>query len=135
MKIIHFIPAFIFFIISIILLCLPGTNNFPASWWFQKIPQFDKLVHVGLFGLLCILFHWPALKSNWKDRSRKIWFWIISCASVAYGTIMEFVQRELILNRSFEEADILADTVGAFGALALSLTFFLEKKDRLNTSN
>lgn len=128
MKIIHFIPAFIFFIISIILLCLPGTKNFPAAWWFQKIPQFDKLVHIGLFGLLSLLFHWPAMKSNWNEGKRRVWFWVISCSSVAYGTIMEFVQRELIVNRSFEEADILADSVGAFAALAFSLTFFLQKK-------
>jgi hypothetical protein len=128
LKIIHFIPAFIFFIISVILLCLPGTKNFPAAWWFQKIPQFDKLVHIGLFGVLSLLFHWPAMKSNWNNRKRRIWFWVISCSSVAYGTIMEFVQRELIVNRSFEEADILADGVGAFAALAFSLTFFLQKQ-------
>jgi len=128
LKIIHFIPAFIFFIISVFLLCLPGTKNFPAAWWFQKIPQFDKLVHIGLFGLLSLLFHWPAMKSNWNNGRRRIWFWVISCSSVTYGTIMEFVQRELIVNRSFEEADILADSVGAFAALAFSLTFFLQKQ-------
>ncbi|MBL0882336.1 MAG: VanZ family protein [Chitinophagaceae bacterium] len=128
MKIIHFIPAFIFFIISVILLCLPGTKNFPAAWWFQKIPQLDKLVHIGLFGLLSLLFHWPAMKSNWNDTKRRVWFWVISCSSVAYGTVMEFVQRELIINRSFEEADILADSVGAFVALAFSLTFFLQQQ-------
>jgi hypothetical protein len=68
------------------------------------------------------------MKSNWNDGKRRVWFWVISCSSVAYGTIMEFVQRELIVNRSFEEADILADSVGAFAALAFSLTFFLQKK-------
>ncbi|MFN3795844.1 MAG: VanZ family protein, partial [Chitinophagaceae bacterium] len=96
------------------------------------IPQFDKLVHIGLFGLLSLLFHWPAMKSNWNNTRRKLWFWMISCFSVAYGTIMEFVQRELIVNRSFEEADILADSVGAFSALAFSLTFFLQKQTSKN---
>lgn len=127
LKILHFIPAITFFIISVILLCLPGSPNFPGSWWFQKIPQFDKLVHIAIFGLLCLLFQWPALKTNWKNTSRKTWFWAISAFSIAYGTIMEYVQRDLILNRSFEEADILADAVGAFGALSFSLTFFLQK--------
>ena len=87
-------------------------------------------MHIGLFGLLCLLFQWPALKSNWKDTDRKAWFWAISTVSVAYGTIMEYVQRDLIINRSFEEADILADAVGAFGALAFSLTFFLQRHSR-----
>lgn len=128
MKLLHFIPAFIFLIITIFLLCLPGTNGLMESWWFRNIPQFDKLVHIGMFGMLCFLFHLPAWKSKLQNSGRQKWFWTVSVLSVAYGTGMEFVQRELIVNRSFEEADILADTVGALGALALSQTIFLRKK-------
>lgn len=80
-----------------------------------------------MFGMLCFLFHLPAWKSSLQNRARQRWFWLISIGSVIYGTGMEFVQRELIVNRSFEEADILADTVGALGALALSQTLFLRK--------
>ncbi|HCL05798.1 MAG TPA: hypothetical protein DHW64_07475 [Chitinophagaceae bacterium] len=127
MKLIRFIPAFIFLIITIILLCLPGNNGFPGSWWFRKIPQFDKLVHIGMFGMLCFLFHLPAWKSSLQNGARQRWFWLVSVGSIVYGTGMEFVQRELIVNRSFEEADILADSVGALGALALSQTLFLRK--------
>ncbi len=87
-----------------------------------------------MFGMLCLLFQWPAIKSQWSNTDRKGWFWTISAVSVAYGTIMEYVQRDLIVNRSFEEADILADAVGAFGALAFSLTFFLEKNKNPNRS-
>jgi hypothetical protein len=35
---------------------------------------------------------------------------------------MEFVQRDLVANRSFEGADILADMVGCLGALAIALS-------------
>jgi hypothetical protein len=35
---------------------------------------------------------------------------------------MEFVQRDLVANRSFEGADILADMVGSLGALAIALS-------------
>jgi len=127
LKPIRFIPAFLFLIITVILLCLPGTGQFPASWWFRKIPQFDKLVHIGMFGMLCFLFHLPAWKSNLENKARQRWFWFISIGCILYGTGMEFVQRELIIGRSFEEADILADSVGALGALALSQTLFLRK--------
>lgn len=127
MKLSRFIPAFIFLAISIYLLCLPGNGSFPASWWFQKIPQFDKLVHIGIFGMLCFLFHLPAWKSSLRNKARQRWFWFISIGSILYGTAMEFVQRELVVGRSFEEADILADAVGALGALALSQTIFLQK--------
>ncbi|TDO26437.1 VanZ family protein [Sediminibacterium goheungense] len=128
MKLLHFIPAFVFLIITIILLCLPGTNGFPGSWWFRKIPQFDKIVHIGMFGMLCFLFHLPAWKSSLQNSSRQRWFWMISFFAIAYGVGMEFIQRELIAGRSFEEADILADAVGALGALALSQTLFLQRK-------
>lgn len=85
--------------------------------------------------MLCLLFQWPAIKSQWSNTDRKGWFWTISAVSVAYGTIMEYVQRDLIVNRSFEEADILADAVGAFGALAFSLTFFLEKNKKTESKH
>lgn len=128
MKPTRFIPGFIFLAITIYLLCLPGNSSFPASWWFRKIPQFDKLVHIGMFGMLCFLFHLPAWKSNLQNKDRQRWFWFISISFILYGTAMEFVQRELVVGRSFEEADILADAVGALGALALSQTIFLQKQ-------
>lgn len=81
-----------------------------------------------MFGLLCLLFHYPAWKSSLQNRARHRWFWLVSAGAIAYGTGMEFVQRELIVNRSFEEADILADAVGALGALAFSQTVFLQKQ-------
>ena len=80
-----------------------------------------------MFGVLCFLFHLPAWKSSLQNNARQRWFWFISIGAIAYGTGMEIIQRELIVNRSFEEADILADSVGAFGALALSQTLFLKK--------
>lgn len=81
-----------------------------------------------MFGLLCFLFQLPAWKSTMQNGGRQRWFWLVSLFAIGYGTGMEFIQRELIVNRSFEEADILADAVGAFGALALSQTLFLRKQ-------
>lgn len=74
------------------------------------------------------LFHIPAWKSTLENKGRQRWFWFISIGCILYGTGMEFVQRELIIGRSFEEADILADAVGALGALAFSQTIFLRKQ-------
>lgn len=83
---------------------------------------------MGLFGLLCLLFHLPAWRSSLSNRSRHRWYWFISIASITYGVAIEFIQRDLVRGRSFEEADILADAVGSLGALALSQTFFLRKQ-------
>ena len=121
MKKLHFLPGFIFLGISLFLLTLPG-SSVPSGWFFIHIPQFDKIVHIGMFGMLCILFHFPAFTSPLSDRQKLGWYWLISIAGILYGVVMEFVQRDLVANRSFEGADILADMVGSLGALAIALS-------------
>ena len=121
MKKLHFLPGFIFLGISLFLLTLPG-SSVPSGWFFIHIPQFDKIVHIGMFGMLCILFHFPAFTSPLSARQKLGWYWLISIAGILYGVVMEFVQRDLVANRSFEGADILADMVGSLGALAIALS-------------
>ena len=106
---------------SLFLLTLPG-SSVPSGWFFIHIPQFDKIVHIGMFGMLCILFHFPAFTSPLSGRQKLGWYWLISIAGILYGVAMEFVQRDLVANRSFEGADILADMVGSLGALAIALS-------------
>jgi VanZ family protein len=121
MKKLHFLPGFIFLGMSLFLLTLPG-SSVPSGWFFIHIPQFDKIVHIGMFGMLCILFHFPAFTSPLSGRQKLGWYWLISIAGILYGVVMEFVQRDLVANRSFEGADILADMVGSLGALAIALS-------------
>jgi len=121
MNKLHFLPGFIFLGMSLFLLTLPG-SSVPSGWFFIHIPQFDKIVHIGMFGMLCILFHFPAFTSPLSARQKLGWYWLISIAGILYGVVMEFVQRDLVANRSFEGADILADMVGSLGALAIALS-------------
>lgn len=121
MKKLHFLPGFIFLGISLFLLTLPG-SSVPSGWFFIHIPQFDKIVHIGMFGMLCILFHFPAFTSPLSGSQKTAWYWLVSLAGIVYGVAMEFVQRDLVANRSFEGADILADMVGSLGALAIALS-------------
>jgi len=127
MKKLHFLPGFIFLGISLFLLTMPG-SSVPSGWFFTHIPQFDKIVHIGMFGMLCILFHFPAFTSSLSGRQKTTWYWLVSIAGIVYGVSMEFVQRDLVANRSFEGADILADMVGCLGALAISASFFRQER-------
>ena len=72
MKKLHFLPAFIFLGISLFLLTLPG-SSVPSGWFFIHIPQFDKIVHIGMFGMLCILFHYPAFQSTLTNPQKIGW--------------------------------------------------------------
>jgi VanZ family protein len=81
-----------------------------------------------MFGMLCILFQYPAFQSTLTNLQKIGWYWLVSIAGILYGVAMEFVQRDLVANRSFEGADILADMVGCLGALAISASFFRQER-------
>jgi VanZ family protein len=114
-----FLPAVVFFVITVFLLTLPG-SSFPKSHFFD-IPYFDKWVHIGLFGTLCFLFSFPIVYFTISDQQKKYLFWTIVLFGISYGIIMEYVQKYWVVNRSFDEMDMIADAIGCFLALLLSL--------------
>lgn len=123
-----FIPAIGWFIITLVLLTLPG-SAFPKQSWLDKI-QLDKIVHVGLFSVLVFLFFLPFVKRKITGKKKKeILFWI-AIAGLTYGIVMEFVQKFCIPNRSFDVYDILADGVGCF----LPFIFFSKMVKRFSAN-
>ena len=104
------IPAIGWFIVSLILLCLPG-SAIPKYPWLSAIYA-DKWVHIFMFGMLSFLFCYPIRVSTLSAINKKRWFLYILLNGIAYGTIMEFVQKYWIPNRSFEIWDIMADSCG-----------------------
>ncbi|HEY4060284.1 MAG TPA: VanZ family protein [Puia sp.] len=94
-----------------VLLALPG-SMLPNEQKFS-IPQFDKFVHIGLFG--GFVFLWNLYKSNRLTNLHRLlrWFFIVFIIACAYGIGMEFVQKYWIPGRDFDEADIIADMIGA----------------------
>ncbi|MBC7586945.1 MAG: VanZ family protein [Chitinophagaceae bacterium] len=109
---IKFVPAFIWLCISFWLLTLPG-SSIPHEDWFDTF-QVDKWVHIFLFSILGLLFMYPFKKSSVDHTSRLPWFLLITISTIAYGIVMEFVQRDFIPNRSFDIWDIAADSIGSF---------------------
>lgn len=65
-----------------------------------------------MFGMLCILFFLPLQKSSLTTEKKKNVLLIITLSGIAYGIIMEFVQKYWVPNRSFEIWDIAADSTG-----------------------
>ncbi len=94
------IPAIAWFIVSLILLCLPGSTI--PKYPFLALIHADKWIHIFLFSILCFLF----------CRAVQKRFLFIMVMGIAYGIIMEFVQKYWIPNRSFEILDIVADSAG-----------------------
>ena len=102
----HFIPGIIWFIISFILLTIPGKQIPTISW--MDFYQSDKIVHIILFFTLCFLFSF-AIKGSDKKYSLIAY---IAIAGLMYGIAMEFVQKYFIPFRSCDVDDMIADGIG-----------------------
>jgi len=114
--------AVIWFVITTILLCLPG-SAFPKENWFDKI-WLDKWIHIALFGLLAFLLCLAVP----TERLRKIPLFVqIAFYCLLYGIVMEFIQKYFIPNRSFDAGDIFADGIGSTMGSVLSIWY---KKNR-----
>ena len=118
----RFLPAIGWFIVSLVLLSLPGSTI--PKYPLLALLHADKWVHISLFFILCYLFARPFAKSSLTQTDRKKWFLLIMLSSIAYGIIMEFVQKYWIPNRSFEILDIVADSLGCILAYFYSLRKF-----------
>ena len=121
----YFLPATVFFLISVVLLTLPG-SAFPEENWMGDL-QVDKIVHIGMFGILTFLLCWGFWKNGKTNPKNFRYFLISAIAAFVYGIIMEYVQRDFIVNRSFDIGDIIADGVGAATGFLFSWYRFIKK--------
>ena len=100
------------FIFSI---CMMSHKHVPRV----TIPQFDKIVHVGIYTVLAILLYYGwGRQSKYVFLQENIVFKIFVLCAV-YGFLIEIIQGLFTVDRSFELLDELADVVGA----ALGLYF------------
>ena len=107
-------------IIVLILLTLPG-SMLPQEKVFA-IPNFDKLVHMGLFGGFVLLWSLYFNKKILNQRKLLVIFFRIFIISSLYGATTEFIQK-YIPSRDFDIADILADVAGAAIAYGIANIF------------
>jgi len=105
-----FWPAIIAFILATILFCLPG-DKFPEDELFN-IFQVDKIIHVGLFAFMVILWSLPFI-SRVENSGRLINIFIgVALGFVLYGILIEFIQGSFIRNRTMGIDDMIADALG-----------------------
>ena len=98
---------------------LPKEENF-------SIPQFDKIVHISLFGGFVMLWGMYTARKISGIKKRLILFFLIFIVAVVFGISMEYVQKYYIPMRDFDEADIIADMIGAGLAYGLINIYFTE---------
>ena len=109
-----FLPGIAWFFVVLVLICTPG-EDIPKVGWLDKL-SFDKLVHVGVFGLLAILFMLPFAFTPRTNREKIQYFLRIATATCIWGVTTEFIQKYLVSGRSFDLFDWAADSLGALAA-------------------
>src|SRR2546423_6904651 len=83
-KVIYFIPGVLWLAITVVLLVIPG-SDIPKATFFDLI-YLDKWVHIGMFGILALLWCYPFRQT--KTASVKT-FTIIAICVISYGVLME----------------------------------------------
>jgi len=81
----------------------------------------DLIIHAILYAILFVLLCTGFIKQRAVDWLRTFALIKTAILSVTYGALMEVLQSALFSSRSFELADILANTVG----VGVGVVFFL----------
>jgi VanZ family protein len=110
-------------LLVILLLSLPG-SMLPNESHFA-IPQFDKFVHISLFGGLVLLWNLYLSRRSLSTLLLLKWFFLIFLLANALGIGMEFAQKYWIPFRDFDTEDIIADMIGTGLGYGLSNIFFV----------
>ena len=110
-------------LIIAVLLCLPG-KMLPSEAGF-RIPNFDKLVHMGLFGGFVFLWGLYMTKRSPDHRTLLRAFFVFYVIANFFGYSMELVQKYWIPGRDYDLADVIADMAGAGIAYGLCNLFLL----------
>ena len=126
----NFLPGIAWFFVVGILTLMPA-KDVPQVGWMDNIPNFDKLVHAGLFGGLVFLFALPLLKSPFSQKQKLFYSIRISLAAIVWGITIEFLQKFYVPSRDFDLLDWAADAGGVLIAfwLILSILNHLKKKN------
>ncbi|MFM7709751.1 MAG: VanZ family protein [Ferruginibacter sp.] len=122
MSVSSFLPAAGWFILVLVLICIPGDSMPNTSAWglFLESVYFDKWVHAVLFGVLHFLILYPFLTVSkitvWGTRITAV----ITLSCILWGFVTECIQL-YIPGRDFDFADWIADTAGIIVSLLLCI--------------
>lgn len=106
----------------ILLACFIPGSSIPKV----DIPLIDKWVHFLIFAIFTFLWYFVANKTSIKNSI------ILICAATLLGYVVEIIQGSgIVVNRSYETNDIIADSIGGIIGVVLFLIFhhkFSKKK-------
>ena len=121
-----FVPAIVWFFVVLFLVTIPGNDLPTPDNWMIAI-DYDKLIHIGVFGFLAFLFMYPFGKSSLPSKQKLHYFIRFALATIVWGYTTEVLQKFYIPGRSYDLADWLADSIGGISALLFCKFYFLRR--------
>lgn len=110
----YYLPAMGWVILILFLCTLPG-KAVPTVGFLDML-HIDKVAHFFLFGGMVLLLAYGYFRQKGSISTRMLALIVLSVTG--YGLAIEFIQKYLIPNRSFDLWDLAADAAGAIaGAL------------------
>ena len=116
---IRWIPPILWGLLIAVLSLIPGgVGNFQLF----GIPHIDKIGHFGMYGVWTYLFVNVLSDRPGTSGNRAVWTSII--IGTITGVVLEYGQYIMMLGRSFEIWDMVANTCGAFAGAWISRSFY-----------
>ena len=106
------IPA-ILWTLAIISSCLVPASSF-KRFSFDSILELDKIIHFIMYAGFFILWRLSA------DKLKSKYSVILLFTAILLGIGIEVIQGEMKYGRTYDEADMVANTIGAFLGLLIS---------------
>ena len=102
-----YVLSSIWFAIMCFLLFSPS-SGLPKGGLF-KIPHLDKIVHIGLFAVLCVLYLYDAWRLRLTGTKN---FLLFVFFSIMFAILSELIQKHFINGREGSVLDFCADITG-----------------------
>ena len=119
-EFLSFLPPYILTMLTVLLILWLTLSPRPfGSLSTPFFPGADKLAHAVMFGFLVAMAALDrSRKENYRPLSPR---YLLSAAllTAMFGISIEYLQEALHTGRSFEYADMIADSAGAFCAALL----------------
>lgn len=112
--------------VIIFILCSTPGAYIPSSFWLELL-SFDKLVHMGIFFTLMMLWQIHFFKTQSYVFYKAL---LIVLVCVLYGGLLEIMQAQFFSERSADWFDFAANTVGCVLGLFFYNNLFRTKKWR-----
>lgn len=104
--------------ITIFILSIMSGKQLPEITW---VPSPDKWAHAAVYALLAAGVWYSTSGTTTSEQNR---FVLAFAIAAGYGVGMEIIQYTFFPGRYFEVWDIVANIIGAFGALIILRKFF-----------